>query len=181
MKRFILSVFTIASVLFLVGCATPYKPEGFMGGFSDTQYAPDVFRVVFRGNAYTSADRAQDFALLRASDLALQHGFSCFAILDERSSTTVDTFTTPGHSDTTAYGTGNTFGNIYLNPYGGQYSGTSSLSVHATTTYTPPKTYVFYKPQTGLLFRAFQDKPDGIFTFDAGFIQQSLKQKYKIK
>jgi len=174
-------ILALGTLLVLSGCATGYHSSGFTGGYSDTQLAPDVYRVVFRGNGYTAPERAQDLALLRASELTLRCGFTCFAVIDERHSTSISTFTTPGHADTTAYGTGYTSGNIYLNPYGGSYSGTSSAYVNAQTTYTPPQTYVFYKPQTGILVRAFQTKPDGIFTFDAAFLQQSLKQKYQIK
>jgi hypothetical protein len=174
-------VLPLGILVVLSGCATGYHSTGFTGGYSDTQLAPDVYRVVFRGNGYTAAERAQDFALLRASELTLQRGFTCFAIIDERDSTAISTFTTPGHADTTAYGTGYSSGNIYLNPYGGTYSGTSSAYVNAHTTYTPPQTYVFYKPRSGILVKAFQTKPAGIFTFDAAFLQQSLKQKYRIK
>jgi hypothetical protein len=181
MKTTLLVAIGCASIFLLAGCATPYQSNGFSGGYSETQFAPDAFRVVFRGNGYTSPERAQDFALLRASELTIQHGFTCFAIIDENDSTTTSSFTTPGHSETTAYGTGYSSGNIYLNPYGGTYSGTSSAYVNANTTYTPPQTYVFYKPRSGLLFRCFQTKPDGIFTFDAAFLEQSLTLKYHIK
>jgi hypothetical protein len=180
MKAIILT-FTTCSIIGLSGCATSYKSNGFTGGYTNTQLTPDVFRVSFRGNAYTSPERAQDFALLRASELTLQHGFICFAIIDEQNSTTTQTYTTPSQSETTAYGTGESYGNVYLNPYGGTYEGNSSLSVHSTTTYSSGQTYVFYKPRTGLLIRCFQKKPDGIFTFDAVFLQQSLKQTYQIK
>src|SRR5208282_3222146 len=104
-----------------------------------------------------------------------------FAIVDENNTTTTSSFTTPGHADTTAYGTGYSSGNIYLNPYGGSYSGTSSAYVNAQTTYTPPQTYYFFKPRSGLLIRCFTEKPEAIYTFDAAFLQQSLRQKYKIK
>jgi len=57
--------------LIIVGCATGYHQNGFTGGFSETRLAPDVFRITFRGNGYTSAERAQDFALLHASELVL--------------------------------------------------------------------------------------------------------------
>jgi type II secretory pathway component PulC len=53
-----------------------------------------------------------------------------------------------------------------------------SALVNATTTYTPPQTYIFYKPETGLLIRAFQTKPDAIYTFDAAFLRKSLVGKY---
>lgn len=174
-------IWVAATLSLTFSCATPYQSSSFRGGYSDTVLAPDTFRVVFRGNGYTPPERAQDFALLRAADLTLQYGFTCFAIVDEQNTTTTHTYTTPGRADTTAYGTGSSSGNIYLNPYGGTYSGTSNVQVNATTTYTPPETHVFYKPQTGLLIRAFQAKPDGIFTFDAGFLQQSIKGKYRIE
>lgn len=174
-------ILALATVFVLSGCATAYQPNGLGGGYSDTLLAPDVYRIVFRGNGYTPPERAQDFALFRASELTLQHGFTCFAIIDERNSTSTSSFTTPGHANTTAYGSGYSSGSVYLNPYGGTYSGTSTAYVNANTTYTPPQTHVFYKPQTGLLVKAFQTKPDGVFTFDASFLQQSLKEKYRIK
>ncbi len=174
-------IFVLSAIIGISGCATGYKSDGFTGGYSDTQLAPDMYRVVYRGNAYTAPERAQDLALLRASELTLQLGFTCFAIIDETHSTTTSSFTTPGHAETTAYTTGQSSGKIYVNPYGGSYSGTSSAYTKANTTYTPPKTHVFYKPKTGIMVKAFQTKPEGFFTFDAAFLQQSLKQKYQIK
>jgi len=147
------------------GCATSYHSSGYTGGYSDTQLAPDIFRVVFRGNAYSHAERVQDFALLRASELVLQHGFGYFAIIDESNSSTPVVFNTPGQSYTT--GSGSVVGNTV------QYSG--------QTTYYPGETYTLYKPRTGLLIKAFVAKPEGIFAFDAAFLQQSVKGKYRIK
>src|SRR5438128_1156200 len=100
-KRILLGV---GSAILLSGCATSYQSNGFTGGYSETRLAPDVFRVVFNGNGYTSGERAQDFALLRASDLTIQGGCSYFAIIDEKNSTSTSSFTTPGHAQTTAYG-----------------------------------------------------------------------------
>ncbi|HMM56246.1 MAG TPA: hypothetical protein PKD77_01460 [Rudaea sp.] len=76
MRRLVF-VFTLA----LVGCATPYKPSGLMGGFHDTQLAEDVFSVTFKGNGYTSDDRARDFMLLRCADLTLAHGAKFFRLV----------------------------------------------------------------------------------------------------
>jgi hypothetical protein len=168
-------------LFFQFGCATAYQSFGLTGGFSETKLAPDLFRVVFRGNGYTHAERAQDFALLRASELTLQGGFKCFAVIDESNTTDVSSFTAPGSMQTTAYGTVRGSGNIYVNPYGASYSGTSNFHVNSSSTYTPPQTYVFYKPVTGILVRAFQAKPSGVFAFDASFLQRSLKEKYQIR
>jgi len=163
-----LQIFAIAAVIFISGCATSYHSTGFTGGYSETQLAPDVFRIHFAGNGYTSGERAQDFAMLRAADLALQHGFKYFAIIDESSSTAVSSFTTPGSATTT--------GSAYVSGGYGNYYGSYSDQ----TTYTPPQTYYVFKPRAGLLIRCFTDKPEAIYTFDAVFLQQSLKQKYHI-
>lgn len=54
-----------------------------MGGYSETKLAPDTVRVVFRGNTSTRKERAQDLALMRAADLALQAGFPFFTVIEE--------------------------------------------------------------------------------------------------
>jgi hypothetical protein len=41
---------------FLASCATPYESTGFLGGYSDTALAPDVYRISFQGNGYTSQE-----------------------------------------------------------------------------------------------------------------------------
>ena len=156
-------------ILAASGCATSYQSSGFTGGYSDTQLAPDVFRIFFRGNAYTSSERTQDFAMLRAAELTLQEGFTQFAIIDESSSVDVSTFTTPGSSYTT--------GSAYIGGGHGSYYGTYS----GQTTYTPPQTYYMSKPRSEFLIRCFTDKPEDIYTFDAAFLQQSLKEKYGIE
>ena len=159
----VLVVAGAASLAF--GCATPYQSKAFRGGYSESQLAPDVFRIHFRGNAYTSTERAQDFALLRAAELAREHGFKYFAVVDERSSSSVHTYTTPGQSYTS--GSAVVTGNIAT--YSGQ------------TTYYPGQTVLMYKPETGLVIKCFAEKPQGIYTFDAAFLEQSLKQKYELK
>ena len=159
------SQFAVPLLAFAFGCATAYQPTGLGGGYSDTHLAPDLFRVVFHGNQYTAPDRVQDFALLRASELALQNGFTCFALIDESNTVTSSTFNTPAHANATGSG--------YING--------NSVTFEENTTYYPSQTYTFYKPNTGLLIKAFKSKPDRIFTFDAGFLQQSLKEKYQIK
>ena len=155
----------VAMIFFgLAGCATSYHVRGLTGGFDDTQLAPDVFRVVFSGNGYTSGERAQDFAMLRAADLTLQHGFKYFALINENDSTTEQSFTTTGHANTT--------GEVYA--YG------NNATYSSNTTYTPGQTYTFHKPKSGLMIRCFATKPEGISVFDAAFLRQSLGSKYGI-
>jgi hypothetical protein len=62
----------------ILGCATPYQSSGLTGGYKETKLAPDIARITVEGNGYTSRDRVQDFALLRASEMALQSGYPYF-------------------------------------------------------------------------------------------------------
>lgn len=103
--------------------------------------------------------------MLRAAELALQQGFTHLAVVDERTFTTAHSFTTSGHATTT--------GSAYVYGNRATYSG--------YTTYTPGQTYTFYKPKTGIVVQFFKSKPDGAFAFDAAFLEQSIKQSYKIK
>jgi hypothetical protein len=157
----------LAFLTLVVSCTrcTPYQSKGLMGGYSDTKLAPDVIRVNFAGNAYTSGERAQDFTLLRAAQLTLTNGYKYFVVLDEQSYNKVSAFTTPGQSYTR--GTAFAYGDY------GTYSG--------TTTYMPPTTHVMHKPRSGLLIKCFNEKPDNVQAFDASFVEQSIKQKYNIK
>lgn len=150
---------TLSAALALAGCATPYKSDGILGGYSEQQLAEDVFRVTFGGNGYTSTQRAQDFAMLRAAELTLQHGYKYFAVLNERADRTAQALTLPGYGQTT--GTVNAYGNY--------------------TTYVPGQTFVLYRPNAGLMVRGFREKPEAVFTFDAEFLQTSLKRSYHIK
>ena len=165
MRQILLLLVSGFLLWFLSGCATSYQQKGFTGGYSETQLAPDVFRVNFAGNGYTSSDRAQDFALLRAAELSLERGFRYFALLDESSSNELSTFTTTG----SAYTTGSVHGSGNSATYSGH------------TTYTPGQTDLIAKPRTGLLIRGFIDKPNDIYTFDAEFLQQSVKRKYNLQ
>ena len=80
------AVTLLATCAVLLACATPYQHMGLGGGFTDKQLGPDTFKVHFRGNGYTPDKRAQDFAVLRAAELTLQHGYQYFTVLNVGSS-----------------------------------------------------------------------------------------------
>lgn len=169
--------FCFLCAVLLAGCATPYSSQGLFGGFSDTRLAPDLFRVTFCGNGYTSSERVQDFALLRACELTLSNRFTCFALLDSRAGCTSSSYTTPATAETITSGGGTTYGTLNQ----GQYYGHTYLNTTSYTTYTPGQTHTFYHPNAGLLFQTFRDKPETLFTFDAAFLRDQLSTKYHIK
>ncbi len=156
----------IALAFFLLaGCATTYQPKSFTGGYSETQLGENIFQVSFRGNGYTSRERASDFNLLRSAELTLERGFRYFVIVDSEKYAKTGTYTTPTQSYTTgsAYGSGNyVYGRATTTTYGGQ-------------------TFSITKPGIMNTVLCFKEKPEmGCLLFDAKFIVKSIKQKYRI-
>ena len=71
----ILRAAAFAAMLALSACATGYHRHDIAGGYSETWLSPTIVRVYFAGNAYTHLDQTEDFAFLRAADLALERGY----------------------------------------------------------------------------------------------------------
>ena len=156
-------IFIAIVAIVLLGCATPYQRVGFTGGYSETQLGDNIFQVSFRGNGYTSRERASDFALLRSAELALEHGFRYFVIIESKQEAKIETYTTPSTSYTTgsAYGYGNyAYGSATTTTYGGQ-------------------TYFISKPRATNTILCFKERPEiNGLVFDAEFVTKSIKKKY---
>lgn len=162
----------------LCACATPYKSSGLMGGFSEAQLDDNVFRVSFRGNGFTSPERAADYSLLRAAELARNNGYNYFIIIDSQSYTEWSTYTTPTTATTTAQintrGTGNITGNN-LN-YRANSTGTATTRTHGG------QTYIISKPTTANTIVCFKEKPEiyGL-VYKVDFLIKSLAQQYGVE
>ena len=155
----------IPLVASLLGCATAYQPQGFSGGFTETQLAPDVWRVAFIGNGYTGGERAENFAMLRSAELALANGFTHFAFLSSKTGTNVSSYTAPLTSTTT--GSANVYGN--------------SISGSSTTRYTGGDTTYISKPTANNMVAMFKARPNiSAMVYDASFICNSLGKKYEV-
>jgi hypothetical protein len=146
-------------IIGLAGCATTYRGSGFSGGYSETQLGEDTFQVSFNGNGYTGAERAADFALLRSAEVAAQHGFPFFVIVNAESASSRTSYTTPTTTTGSAYVVGNT--------------------VYGTATTTGGQTFIITKPSTRNTIIGLKTKPQG-FSYEARYIIRSLRDKYKI-
>lgn len=158
------AVIVLVAVL-LSGCATAYQREGFGGGYSEMQLGENIFQVSFRGNGYTSWERASDFSLLRSAELALENGFRYFVIVESEKDSKVGAYTTPSTSYTTgsAYGYGNyAYGSATTSTYGGH-------------------TYFISKPRATNTILCFKEKPEvNGLVFDAEFVADAIRRKYGI-
>jgi hypothetical protein len=79
MRRF--SVVIVICIL-AAGCATQYRSidESLTGGFSETQLAPDSWRVIVEGNGFTTRGEAEQFLMRRCAELALEQGQRYFIL-----------------------------------------------------------------------------------------------------
>jgi len=78
--------FCALATVALVACvAAPYEEwEWWTGtGYWEAQLEEDTFRVSFKGNGFTSDERLEDLAMLRAAQITLDNGFEYFVIVDE--------------------------------------------------------------------------------------------------
>ena len=78
----LLIIAIVCGLIYIYAKSTPYAPKGFLGGYSETQLAADMYRVRFNGNGNTRTDRAVDFCMLRCAELTLEKGFKYFYIID---------------------------------------------------------------------------------------------------
>lgn len=66
-------------------CSTGYHSLGlFTTGYNNIRFAKDGFTITFRANKYTTSEDVRKFALRRASELALQNGYTYFQIVSEK-------------------------------------------------------------------------------------------------
>src|SRR5215831_13652431 len=73
-------------LLVLSGCATPYQPKGFAGGYTDFETQPGIHYVSFRGNGYTSKDTVIQYWHQRAAEVC--GGRDRYEIVSQGASTT---------------------------------------------------------------------------------------------
>ena len=166
-----ISMIAIVAV-FLVSCSTAYQSVGFTGGYSGTQLDENVFQVSFRGNGYTRQERANDLALLRSAEVALENGFPFFAIIDGQRYAEHATWTAPSSSTTNFNAT--TYGNLSSGMYTGNTYGT------ATTTNYGGQTFVVRRPTASNTILCFKERPEG-FVYNAASIVKSMKEKYGLE
>jgi len=134
----------------LIGCATMYQPHALTGGFEEAQMNENSFRVSFRGNGYTSTNRAEELTLLRSAELCLERGFPAFVLLRERTDIKNES--------------------IWF----------SNATVRGGNAYAAGGSLLFSMPSTSNLVSCIHEKPSNVFSYDAIVLYESLTTKYQV-
>ena len=125
----------IALVLVLAGCSTGMSYHSWDStwqlGYTDAQLSEKVFRVSYAGYNIPQ-NECDEFALMRAAELAKTRGYKYFRVLDEKQSNQSQSFYIPGTTQTT--------GTVSTNAYGARFNATSFSSGYAGTIQRPVST-----------------------------------------
>ena len=78
MRRLIVLMFSI----FAVGCATPYYSGkfSFTGGYFNKPVTPELEKICFYGNGFTSGEKAKQYTLFRSAEFARDQNKPCFLL-----------------------------------------------------------------------------------------------------
>jgi hypothetical protein len=142
----------------LPGKGETHDPEQASYGYRSVELTSDVHRVTYRGDTLTSPELAEDFALLRSAEIALESGFPYLRVLEriDATSSITDTTTMPAMPVCDGYG------ECYTPP---------------PTTITTTFTYPAFSFTVKLLRAASEDES---FVFDARFLLYSLRRQHGI-
>jgi hypothetical protein len=164
MKRNIIISAIICAVLFS-GCSTTYQSMSDAGGYYHQKISENIYRIGFRGNGFTNFKKAKDFALLRATEVGNQLGYTYMSIegSEDLSKTSVINTGSTSYTTGTAYGFGNT----------AYYSGTTNTYSNAV----PVK-----KPRIEFIVKYFEGKPQErlLEVYQISSLMAELKNRYKM-
>lgn len=92
----------------LLGCATPYSPKGFKGGYYDYPAGgKNRYVVGFSGNGYTDSSTVREYTHRRASEICSENGFNEYKLLNQAQNDTY--YATPVQTNCSGTNSGNNF------------------------------------------------------------------------
>lgn len=131
--------------LLLGGCATPYAPMGYAGGYEANWLSPNTLSVTVMGNGFTDSRRVREMALVQSAERARESGYCYFVFGGSVDQSSVTQTYMPGATTTNTtgtivgnsyYGTSTTYGGGYYTPV---FRPGESLTVHMFA--SPPPGY----------------------------------------
>jgi len=167
MPKILQKLFSTLLIGTLTACTTPYQDIGMMGGVEQTKLANDAYMIRVQINSLTPRANITDYALLRASELALADGYPYFIVTNGEDITTSTAVPLPGYSQTNgaAFATGS--------------DGSAMAMGSSTTTTMPPMAFTAAVPEARFTIKMFKTKSKtGGMVMEAAIIKASLAPKY---
>lgn len=82
MRRFLIGFSLAALAACATAVGTSYAPADSKGyGYTETRIEADRYRIVFAGDGATPPSVVDDYALLRAAELAVENGYDWFRVV----------------------------------------------------------------------------------------------------
>jgi len=170
-------IITILALIFIAGCSTSYKSDGFNGGYSETQLDENIFQVRFRGNSITSLERAADFNMLRSAELTLESGYKYFTVANQNNYIEEIVTIKPARIEKTT--TSEDKGKIDRDKYHDTAYKTKSTEKEVIT-FVKEEKVVTKIPHAYQEITCYKEKPKNAKSYSAEFLVKSLKTKYEI-
>jgi hypothetical protein len=170
------AVLCLPLVLLLCSCATPYQPANRHYGYSERQVGNQEYEVTFQANGNTSYARALDFAMLRASEIALNHHAKSFSVLDVVNLSSARSYVSTSYPYWTS--------SLYMSPADQTLlppGGPLGWNTWSYLVIDPPQERVYYRPGLRLTIRLLSDPPGAYYPYDPGKESKRLRNKYHIK
>jgi hypothetical protein len=161
------NILSFILVVLLSGCATGMSYHAWDNfwqlGYTDTQLSEKVFRVSYAGYNIPQTE-CDDFAIMRAAEIAKEKGYRYFRILNEKQSLQSQSYYIPGATQTT--GTVTNYGNV--------------ARVNATS-YTGGFVGTIQRPVSTFTIEMLKEQGDSASTLDAEITWNSLAKKHGVK
>jgi hypothetical protein len=169
-------VHLVLSSIVVCSCASPYRPLTHHYGYSDHQIGTNEYEVSFVANGESSYDRAFDFALLRAAEIALDRQAKSFTVTDVINLSSAKRYQIPPHYYWTA--------SPYLDRGG--------ITVPSAPEFLPPTQYsylmvtqpeegIYYRPGVKLMVKLSDQVTTGYYPYDPAKLRARLEQKYGLR
>jgi hypothetical protein len=164
----------LLTCLFLSSCATAYRPLRHQYGYYQQQVGQDQYEVSFLGNGSSSYERVLDFALLRASEIALQRQAKFFTISDVVNLSSARKYRTASQSFRTASPFLGTRGRVA--PFAPEFGGGADQGYLMMI---PGEERIFYRPGVRLSIRLLAEAVAGGSAYEPVRLREQLKHKYR--
>lgn len=80
---------TLAGLILLAGCSTPYQEMGLLGGVGAARIDEHTAQIRAQGNGYTAAATIEMFVMLKSAEETVKDGFEGFQIVGAQDATNV--------------------------------------------------------------------------------------------